>query len=199
MTDVGREWGPALHDVRHVVKMNMIWEIPFTSDARALGYLLGGWQVNAITVYQSGSPFSVICALPYPQCDFNADGQVNDRVNVNRTDLGSPSQDQWLAGVLSAADYTLPARGTLATQPRNAFVGPEYFNTDLSFFKNVSVPWSGSGNARAQLRVEMFNVFNKAQLRNPTTATNSTTFGQVTGVRDGTQPRVIQIGLKFIF
>jgi hypothetical protein len=29
ITDIAREWGPANHDVRHVVKMNAIWEIPF--------------------------------------------------------------------------------------------------------------------------------------------------------------------------
>jgi carboxypeptidase family protein/TonB-dependent receptor-like protein len=199
VTDPGREWGPADHDVRHVVKMNVIWEIPFKSSKKTLDYLVGGWQVNAITVYQSGAPFSVVCSLPYPQCDPNADGQTNDRVNVTRTDLGGPSTEQWLAGVLTASDYTLPARGTLASQSRNAFRGPTYLNTDLSFFKNIATPWSGSRNARAQVRVETFNLFNRAHLRVPTTAVNSPTFAQVTGLRDGTQPRTIQLGVKFIF
>jgi hypothetical protein len=102
-------------------------------------------------------------------------------------------------GVLTAADYTLPARGTLATQARNAFAGPEYFNTDLSFFKNIPVPWNGGRSARAQIRVEVFNVFNKAHLGNPVGAVNSPVFGTVTGVRGGTNPRVVQLGAKFIF
>ena len=145
VTEPERERGPASHDVRHVLKMNAIWQIPFTTDVKVLDSLLGGWQVNAITIYQSGNPFSVVCGLPYPQCDFNADGQTNDRVNVTRTDLGNPSQSEWLAGVLTATHYTLPARGTLATQPRNAFpdevlrrgaVGPD--DEDVLSFRNVT-------------------------------------------------------------
>jgi hypothetical protein len=155
--------------------------------------------VNAITVYQSGAPFSVVCNLPYPQCDFNADGTVGDRVNVNRTDVGNPSQADWLNGVLSASDYTLPAAGTLASQPRNGFRGPAYFNTDLSLFKNIGLRWGSGRAARAQLRVETFNLFDRAHLGNPVNATNSPVFGRVTGVRGGTNPRVIQLGARFIF
>lgn len=206
VTQPEREKGPANHDVRHVVKMNAMWQIPFRTGVKPLEYLLGGWQLNAITIYQSGNPFSVICALPYPQCDFNADGQTsNDRVNVTRTDLGSPSQSDWLRGVLTAADYSLPAAGTLATQPRNAFRGPSYFNTDLSLFKNISIPWVNGGSATMQLRLEAFNVFNKAHLAmtndptNPFIQTNSPVFGRVTSLRTGTQPRVIQLGAKFLF
>jgi outer membrane receptor protein involved in Fe transport len=194
------ERGPANHDVRHVLKMNAIWEIPFRSDSRALANVLGGWQLNAITIYQSGAPFSLVCTLPYPQCDFNADGQTTaDRVNVTSTDLGSPSQDEWLAGVLTTSAFTLPAPGTLATQERNAFRGPSYFNTDLSLFKNVSVPRGGGRDIRVQLRIEAFNVFNEAHLANPQNATNNTVFGRVTALRTGTQPRVIQLGAKVLF
>jgi hypothetical protein len=198
VTNPGLEKGPADYDVRHVVKLNAIWEIPFETKVKALEYLLGGWQVNAITVYQSGYPFSVTCTLAYPRCDFNADGQSGDRVNVSSTDLGSPTQQQWLDGVLTASDYTLPATGTLAAQERNAFRGPRYFNTDLSFFKNVPVPWYGAGEARMQIRLEMFNLFDKAHLGNPVSNTADTVnFGRVTGLRR--DPRVIQLGVKFMF
>jgi hypothetical protein len=97
------------------------------------------------------------------------------------------------------ADYSLPAIGTLATQQRNAFRGPSYFNTDLSFFKNVPVPWYGTRGARLQLRIEAFNLFNKAHLANPVASTDSTLFGRVTGLRGGTNPRTLQIGAKFSF
>ncbi len=197
VTQPEREKGAAGHDIRHSLKMNVVWEVPFRSDVRALEYVLGGWQLNAITVYQSGSPFSIVCTLAYPRCDFNADGQTGDRVNVTRTDLGSPTRTEWLSGVLTAADYTLPPMGTLATQPRNAFRGPAYFNTDLSLFKHVPVPWYGARDARLQIRVEVFNLFNKPHLANPVSATNSTLFGRVTGLRR--DPRVIQLGARFVF
>ena len=193
--DLSREEGPAGHDIRHSLKLNAIWEIPFSANSKALAALLGGWQVNAITVYQSGSPFSVTCGLAYPRCDFNADGQNGDRVNVTRTDLGSPSESEWLAGVLTAADYSFP-QGTLATQPRNAFRGPIYFNTDLSLFKNIRIPVAAGRTTTVQVRFEAFNVFNRANLFNPVSATDSGNFGRVTGVRD---PRVLQLGARLLF
>jgi hypothetical protein len=30
--------------------MNAIWEIPVTAKVKAVEYVLGGWQVNAISV-----------------------------------------------------------------------------------------------------------------------------------------------------
>jgi hypothetical protein len=200
--DVNRpelEKGAADHDVRHVLKLNAIWEIPFKTKVAALDLVLAGWQVNAITVFQTGSPFTLTCGLSYPRCDFNADGQTGDRVNVTNTDLNSPSENDWLTGVLNASSYSYPALGTLATQTRNSFRGPSYLNTDLSLFKNVTMPWYGSQKSRLQLRVEVFNLFNKAHLANPVSAVNDTLFGRVTALRSGTNPRTIQLGGKLSF
>lgn len=196
LNDPGREKGPADYDIRHSFKWNAIWEIPFRSNARALRALLGGWQINTVTVYQSGSPFNVTCGYAYPRCDFNADGQSGERVNLTSADLGSPSQAQWLSGVLTTADYTLPAQGTLATVGRNALRGPSYFNTDLSLFKNVRLPW-GERTPTVQLRLEAFNVFNKAHLDNPVSGIEDGNFGKVVSL--GRDARVIQVGARFFF
>ncbi|HSL23626.1 MAG TPA: TonB-dependent receptor [Vicinamibacterales bacterium] len=197
LTDPSREKGAADYDVRQSLKWNVIWEIPFSTDVKALGHVLGGWQINAITVFESGRPFSVTCGLAYPRCDFNADGQSGERVNVASTDLGGRPQAEWLSGVLTGEDYTLPAQGSLATQERNAFRGPSYFNTDLSLFKNLRLPWRDGRAATVQLRVEAFNVFNRAHLNNPVSTTNDGNFGRVVSLRR--DPRVIQLGAKFIF
>jgi hypothetical protein len=193
--------GPADFDVRQKLALNIIWEIPFRPTNPVLRYTLGGWQVNAITILQSGSPFSVTCGLPYPQCDWNADGQTGERPNAPAfgSGLGSPDQSRWLAGVFSASDFPLPAAGSAGTLGRNAYRGPGYVNTDLSFIKNVPVPMLGSRDANIQLRLEAFNVFNTAHLANPVSAINSTLFGRVTTLRGGTLPRSIQLGAKFVF
>lgn len=207
--NIAREEGPAGHDIRHSWKFNAIWEIPFRTDSRALEAVLGGWQLNAITVYQSGSPFSVVCGAAYPRCDRNADGASGERVSANLSDVGSPSLDEWLAGVLGTSpldpnaqaaansQFSLPAVGSLSTQARNAFRGPIYFNTDLSLFKNIRFPFVNGRAATVQLRLEAFNVFNRANLFNPVSDINNVlNFGRVTGVRDA---RIIQIGAKLLF
>jgi hypothetical protein len=113
-------------DIRHKFAMNFIFEIPYHPSNAALNAALGGWQLNGTGIFQSGSPFTVTCGLAYPRCDFNADGVNNDRVNLppNGTDLGDPSQEDWLSGVFNAADFTNPAPGTFGNEPRNAFRGP---------------------------------------------------------------------------
>jgi hypothetical protein len=204
VTDLGRDWGPAGHDVRQKLAMNMLWQIPYTPVNPALKAVLGGWQLNAITIWQSGSPFSVTCGFSYPRCDFNADGNTGDRVNLPSfgTDLPSFSRDEWLAGALNAEDFPLPAPGTVGTLPRNSYYGPEYFSTDLSLFKNVRLGWFNGDSSTFQVRLEAYNVFNTVNLSNPSGSVSSANFGRVTntrgrgGIPDG---RVIQIGGKFLF
>ena len=130
--------------------------------------------------------------LRRPRCDFNADGVNNDRVNLpNGTDLGDPSKQEWLSGVLNPADFTNPAPMTFANQPRNAFRGPGYKSVDLSLFKNVEFGGFNGRRSTVQIRVEAFNAFNWTNLNNPTSNTNSANFGRVTSARP---MRVVQLG-----
>jgi hypothetical protein len=200
VTQPGFEEGPATLDVRHKLALNVIWRVPYDPASAVLKHTLGGWQVNAITILQTGQPFNVTCSLPYPQCDFNADGLTNDRPNApSFSDLGSPSIDDYLAGVMKSADFSLPAAGTQGTLGRNVLRGPGYANTDLSIFKNVELPGFVGARQTVQIRIEAFNVFNRAHLANPVGVLNDTLFGRSTSLRGGTSPRVIQLGAKWLF
>jgi hypothetical protein len=198
VTDLDRDYGYAGEDVPHKLAMNVVWELPIRFSNRSLNAALGGWQLNAISIMQSGTPFTVICGLAYPNCDFNADGLNNDRVNLppGGSDLGDPSRQEWLDGVFNVADFTNPAPGSFANQPRNAFRGPSYRNVDLSFFKNFSLPGFNRRASTVQVRIEAFNVFNTVNFFNPNSATDSGNFGRVTGAR---AMRVIQLGGKWMF
>lgn len=190
-------------DIRHKLTMNFIVEIPYAPANQLLKGVLGGWQVNGIAIMQTGAPFTVTCNQAYPRCDFNADGTLNDRVNLPSfgTDLGNPDQQKWLTGVFTAADFTLPAPGTFGTEPRNAFRGPKFANVDFSLIKNFVLPGRGARKAsKVQVRLETFNVGNWPNLNNPNTSLTAATFGRVTSARGGTGgPRVIQIAAKYIF
>jgi hypothetical protein len=198
VSDLDRDYGYASNDVRHKLAMNFIFELPYRPENAFLRATLGGWQLNTIGIFQSGTPFTVTCTLAWPRCDFNADGVTNDRVNLppSGTDLGDPSQADWLAGVLNAADFTNPAPLTFADQPRNAFNGPGYKSVDLSLFKNFDFSGFGGRRSTVQLRVEAFNAFNWVNLLNPVSNTNNANFGRVTGAR---AMRVVQLGAKWLF
>jgi hypothetical protein len=200
VTDLARDYGNASFDVRHNLAMNVIWQIPYEPSSLWLRNTVGGWQLNTVMIWRSGTPFNVTCG----NCDFNQDGNEGDRVNLPSfgTDLGGFSDEEWLDGVLTAADFPRPAVGQLGNMPRNAYYGPSYFSTDLSLFKNVKLPVGGR-DTTLQLRLEAYNVFNTLNLGNPNGNVANTNFGIVTGLRTpgGGLPgsRLIQLGAKFQF
>ncbi len=71
------------------------------------------------------------------------------------------------------------------------------FNMDASLLKNVPLPREGMS---LQLRVESFNTFNVQNWNAPSgTTINAASPGQITDLAQGTNPREIQFGLRFVF
>jgi hypothetical protein len=74
--------------------------------------------------------------------------------------------------------------------------GPELFNTDFSVFKRTRVAATRS----VELRVEVFNLFNKAHFStpaNPNDRFGSASFGRISSTRFPS--REIQLGGRFLF
>ena len=100
---------------------------------------------------------------------------------------------------------TLAACPTCATLYGNAGVGilrgPGQFNFDASLMKNTTI---AEGKV-LQFRAEFFNLFNHAQFSNPNAIGSGTALSNVNAPNAGqitstaVNPRVIQLGLKFIF
>ena len=82
-----------------------------------------------------------------------------------------------------------------------AIYGPGFGDTDLSIIKNMTL----QGSARVQLRLEVFNLFNQANLGQPgrTAAPLSTSFGVISNTRfptgDSGSARQVQFAAKFLF
>jgi hypothetical protein len=71
--------------------------------------------------------------------------------------------------------------------------GPTTFNTDISFFKNISV----TERVRVQLRGELFNAFNNVNfVPGQFLDINSTNFGRISGTF---APRVVQFAVRVQF
>jgi hypothetical protein len=84
---------------------------------------------------------------------------------------------------------------------RNALLGPDFKNLDLSLSKTTRI----TERLRTELRVESFDLFNHPNLANPGTTAqlNSTTFGVIRATRgpngDAGSARQIQFALKLMF
>jgi hypothetical protein len=88
---------------------------------------------------------------------------------------------------------TPPAYGTLGNSGRNPFRGPGYTNVDLTLGKD----WHVGERYGAQLRVEVFNLFNTPSFALPSNNPTSSNFGFSNATAG--DPRRMQFGLKLTF
>jgi hypothetical protein len=105
---------------------------------------------------------------------------------------------------LNPAAFAQPAAGTFGNLSRNKFYGPGYGAVDLAVFKNTKI----TERIGTQLRVEMFNLFNRKNLAPPsgtfgsgsflTTADTIGDYNGAPGIGPG-EPFNVQLALKLIF
>jgi hypothetical protein len=93
--------------------------------------------------------------------------------------------------------------GAFGSFGRNVLRGPAVFNTDLSLFKSIPL----REDMKLQFRFEAFNVFNIQNWDVPAAgnltlnSANSivANVGRISGLAQGTNPRQLQFGLRFLF
>jgi hypothetical protein len=99
--------------------------------------------------------------------------------------------------------------GMFGYMGRNVLTGPGRNNWDLALLKNFSLPWAGGERSNLQFRLETFNTFNHTQWQSirtgcsgdtpfgePCSGSNNYNRGEVTSAWS---PRIVQLGLKFVF
>jgi outer membrane receptor protein involved in Fe transport len=197
--------GPTDFDRTHNFTAATIYELPFGRDKRygaqwsgVMETILGGWQVGTNLFILSGTPFEVTYR----------DSSLDRDTGPNRPDLigdpdGPGTREQWFNAApigSSGSAFGRPARGTFGNLPRYALRGPGFWQADMSFFKNFNL----SASRRAEIRVEVVNIFNHVSLGNPdgtigVPGNDNPNAGRITSVSGAYQPRNFQFGFRFIF
>ncbi len=205
--DFKGDYGNSDFDTRNTFTSFLTYTVPgSTTHFRAL---TNGWVVNSLLSFHGGQPFTV-----HASGDISGTGEGNDRADqigpVNKGYQGQHPNSQWL----DPTAFADPAAGSFGTTHRNAYYGPGFSDVDLSVFKDTRV----RERATLQLRVEMFNVFNRNNFAPPssTTSTAASTSGPATiptgfflnstiggyngapGIGAG-EPFNMQLGAKIIF
>ena len=192
------DWGNSYYDVRHRWSLTANYELPFGQSLKgAAGQVVKGWQVNLITLYSTGNPFTVLNASsPQQNTGISAD-------RPNRLPQGDfvQSVNQWF-------DYTAFAKqpwGTAGNEGANQFYAPSMQRIDFSVFKTFPL----SESIRLQFRFEAFNLFNMVSLGIPNATiqgwdsagkpTQAGNFGKITGTNVHYTPRDLQFALKLLF
>ena len=215
-TNLADSEGLSDFDVRHRVSVNASYELPFKGNRWK-----EGWQIVVVEQAQTGNPLNVITNLT----TITGTSSVRpDLIGSLPTIVATPNLDvnghvisyQWFASNIvcdpriagsctSSSVFALPysASGVahFGNLPRNAIIGPRFGDTDLSIIKNVTL----TGAARVQLRLEVFNLFNQANLGQPgrTASVGSTSFGVISNTRfptgDSGSARQVQFAAKVLF
>ncbi|MBM3791668.1 MAG: hypothetical protein FJW35_15155 [Acidobacteria bacterium] len=186
-------------DRKHVFNAWLVYSLPFGSGRRFasdasgfLGGLISGWEIGALSVWQSGSRFSVSSG----RLTARADGySLANYAGDSR--IGSISRQgdavYWFTPE-QIGKFTFPAAGELGSSGVNSFVGPDYFNLDLSLLKNVRL-----GEAqRIGFRIEAYNILNRPNFALPSADLSvPAAFGRI-GATQG-YPRQIQVALRYDF
>ncbi len=205
--DYSQYWSPSDWDAPNRYSMHLTYNLPGVhSSLMPMHVITNGWSLNAITILQSGTPFTVYTSASFKPVfnssgqvvgntggDYNADGVNSDYPNVPSFGYKIPTSRQAdLNGVFKVSDFPVPEFGQEGNEQPNRFRNPGYANTDFALLKTTHV----MENATLQLRLETYNLFNRANLGGISSKLNSGSFGKSTSQYNA---RFLQIGARFQF
>jgi len=191
------DYGSMDFDTRHKFKASLNYDLPNASRYKPL---LNGWALNSLLSFGTGQPFTV-----FSSADSTGTGEGTQRANQIGNPFAGVSHAFNKNGVtwINPAAFEDPAPGTFGTSPRNGYYGPGYASVDFSVVKNTKI----TERISTQLRIEMFNLFNRTNLAPPSNFNGSDlgltadTVGDWNGA-PGLGPGEafnLQLGLKIIF
>ncbi len=150
-------------DRTHNIQLTGILELPFGKGksflANGIGAaLLGGWQVNTVTGWYSGTPFSV--SADGASLGLPGSSQRADQIKGTVRKLGGIGKGQAYYDWTAFAPVTDARFGTSGF---NNLRGPSAFNSDLGLFRQFRV----TERINIQFRAEAFNFTNTPKFDNP--------------------------------
>jgi hypothetical protein len=193
------DYGNSDFDIRNSFSMFLSYALPQPVKYRAI---LGGWQLNTLFSFFSGTPFTV-----YSGNDSSGTSEFDDRANVVSNPFANvPASNRATSTYyyFNPAAFEAPLHGTYGSEKRNQFYGPGTKQIDFSAFKNIKI----GEHVTAQLRAEIFNIFNFVNYSGPANNVQGSNLGQVGSTYDVSfgapgigpgAPRNVQLAAKIIF
>jgi len=194
-------------DVRHLLSISYVWDMPFFKTPGLTNKVLGGWAFSGITTFQTGTPFSVVVS------NDNAGVANGVAANSARADLvGDPraisqSGEAFFGPLFGNPNAFADPRGlTFGDSGRDVLTNPHRVNFDMALFKHFKVTESMG----FEFRAEAFNVFNHIEWGDIYGDSGSAAGNNSSGTNvidtDGFlrpniahKPRILQLALKFVF
>jgi hypothetical protein len=213
--DPGLDFGYADFDIRHRFAFSGIWEVPLARNSSGFARaVLGDWALSWIFDAQTGAPFTIFdCTNGVAACmrmlrvaGPNAYAQTPIEGSPNQfTYLDFSNQEAgfgtYIEPITESSDFgPFPAN----MEERNSYRRPGRWNVDAMLAKRFRF----GGRAALQLRFEVYNVFNHANLyivpftadvSDPTIYALKGYSPDIPGTYVGDGQRRIQLGAKLEF
>ena len=179
-------------DERHLLNISYVYRLPFKDFHRFLDWanerkpddttapkstccsgltnvLVDGWELSGVTLYQSGTPFTVINTAGNTGVSLTDNAGVSsglgiaasypDVVKGQQAPFSNPQSFGPLIG--NPSQFVAPRGLTFGNAGRNFLTNPSRLNVDLSVLKHFKIRESG----QLEFRAEAFNVLNHTQFR----------------------------------
>lgn len=185
-------------DERHLATVSYVYQLPLknfprnfvdlieeheSQDADAppsarccltlLNQLLDGWQLSGVTLFQSGTPFTVINSAGNTGISLTDNAGVDSGLGISNSipvsypdimkGLPAPGNNPQSFGPLigNPSQFVAPRGLTFGDAGRNYLNNPGRVNFDMALLKDFKIRESGV----LEFRAEAFNVFNHTQFR----------------------------------
>jgi hypothetical protein len=213
------DYGPADFDIRHRAVVSFSYDLPVFHGNR----WLGGWTMNSIISYNTGSPIGLVDTggdgnkngVASERPEFVGKGTVLSTIHVVKTP-GQAGQNgtyqyfdgsaaNWASSAACLADPKANTHGGLwcnSNTGRGSLPGPKFANVDFGVSKTIKI------NERMGFRFDanFFDLFNHPNFENPGAGGgggenfNGANFGQSTETYgDGGGHRITQLAIRFDF
>jgi len=191
--------GPSATDLPQIFSAAWVYALPFgkggkfSSGSPIVNALIGGWNLNGVLSFNSGTPFDVGTSQDIAHTgNYNyGNGYGYERANlVGNPYPGNKTPNEWI----NTAAFAYPAPNTFGDLGRDSLRSDWNKNLDLSIFRQFPI----TERFRIEFRFETFNLTNTPVWAIPVTNLDSTLlFGRVT--QTANVPRQLQFGLKLYF
>jgi hypothetical protein len=193
--DLNRQYGPSDFDRTHMVTASHLYELPFGKGKRFLnqggiaGRVIGGWQLNGILRFATGTPFTATADATSCNCPGN--NNFADAL-TSVTYLGGIGPGQpWF----STSSFAAPGPNRFGSAGRNTVRGPRLTNYDLSIFRIFPF----TERVKLEFRAEFYNLLNNPHFGNPSGNSSSAVFGIISSTLSGYGNRQTQMALRLKF
>lgn len=178
-------------DERHLLTINYVYQLPniarwFWQSAltpesqgaapnanccsKTMDQIFGGWEISGVTLYQSGTPFTVINSAGNTGISLTDNAGVSSGLGIAESypdvvhGLAKPSSNniQSFGPLLgNASEFVAPRGLTFGDAGRNFLNNPSRLNFDMSLLKHFKI----TEGSDLQFRAEIFNIFNHTEFR----------------------------------